>query len=76
MKTGYMVDSTDDTMNIIPQAHLPKEPITKDNIRNFSSYPEVNKIDVNSNQYFLPFVYSTSDELGLNLFAFFYKKWL
>jgi hypothetical protein len=74
MKTGYMVDSTNDAMNIIPQAHLPLQPITTVNFRDFTGYQEVNKITAQTTQYFLPFVYSTSDEVGLNLFAYFLKK--
>ena len=74
MKTGYMVDSTNDDMNIIPQPHLPLEPITNLNFRNYANYPQVNKISAQTQQYFLPFVYSTSDELGLNLFAYFLEK--
>jgi prefoldin subunit 5 len=78
MKTGYMVDLNDNFFRIIPQAHLSNVPINKNNIdkpgETGNLYNDVHTISPASSQYFLPFVYSTSDELGLNLFAYFLEK--
>jgi hypothetical protein len=78
MKTGYMVDLSNNEFNIIPQPHLSSREINVNNILNVAENPDlyqkVHTIDRNTTQSFLPFVYSTSDELGLNLFAYFLNK--
>jgi hypothetical protein len=78
MKTGYMVDIRNDTWTYIPQPHLLPNPVDDNNITNINENPElfntVHRITPATTQYFLPFVYSISDELGLNLFAYFLEK--
>jgi len=78
MKTGYMYDNTNGENEMTPQPHVCDTKITKENIddskNNGSLYKSVHNINDQSSQYFLPFVYSSSDELGLNLFAQFLNQ--
>ena len=78
MKTGYMVDITNNVWTCVPQAHLVQHEVNNENIKNIADIPElynsVHNITPATTHYFLPFVYSISDEMGLNLFAYFLEK--
>jgi len=78
MKTGYMVHMLDNAWDIIPQPHLLQNGVDHTTISNVDNPPQdlystVHKIDPLKTHYFLPFVYSISDDIGLNLFAYFLK---
>ena len=78
MKTGYMVDVTNNVWTYTPQPHLLVNPVNNENFTGDNINPELlnslHTISGNTTQYFLPFVYSISDEMGLNLFAYFLEK--